>query len=113
MFSRFHRLNFSLSQDRSLFRTGTIYNEPSFQLAFDFKGKSFQFGVLVPKKIIAKATTRNALRRVIISALPRSIVELSNLRLAVKLTSTQATKLSQEQWVGFFEKFLATLNKQT
>jgi RNase P protein component len=92
-----------------LFRTGKVIKKPTFQAVYDFQGRNFQFGVLVPKRIAAKATTRNVLRRTITAALPRQFVDFNKLRLAIKLTSGQVTQVDQPTWRAFFEDLLATL----
>jgi ribonuclease P protein component len=112
MLTRFHRLNFSLKSDRDLLHTGTLQKEPFFLLAYDFRGKTFQFGVMIPKKIISQATARNDLRRTITMALPRQFVELSKLRLALRLTSNEVVRMNQADWQDFFTKLLKKLADQ-
>ncbi|OGJ37473.1 MAG: hypothetical protein A2383_00415 [Candidatus Pacebacteria bacterium RIFOXYB1_FULL_39_46] len=112
MLARFHRLNFRLQKDRDLFRFGKFQQEKNFQLAYDFKGENFQFSVMVPKKIISSAAARNALRRTITTALPREFVEFNNLRLAIKITSRDATLLKQTDWKNFFDNLFKKLSVQ-
>ena len=112
MFSRFHRLNFRLYNDRNIFRLGKLKKEKFFELVYDFKGKKFQFGIIIPKKIITKAATRNALRRTITASISREFVEINNLRLAVRIISPEANLISRADWQKFFDDLLKEISTE-
>jgi ribonuclease P protein component len=112
MLAKKHKLNLKFNQNREVLRSPLKFKTNSFQLSYDFQGsatESAKVAVMAPKRIFAKASWRNNLRRKFYEALPKELLEINSLRLIVNITRQQADELSVEEITAILQPLVAKI----
>ncbi len=112
MLPKRQRLNLNLPRDRAIFRQKKI--EGNF-LKLYFRGSinnEFKLGVSIPKKIVAKATDRNKIKRIVHSILESHTIKNKSIEILVIVIKKYQTITEKSLFTEEFKLFLNGLEKE-
>lgn len=106
MLPKRQRLNLNLPENRSIFRQKKI--EGNFLKLYSRRSTNneFKFGVSVPKRVVAKATDRNKVKRVVYSILESHAIKNKNIEILIIIIKNYQEPKEKHLFVEEYKLFL-------